>query len=194
MPGITSRIAEARRDLGAMATALGVVGGGGSPNEMRSDAGIMLGMGVEETLTRHIDLLTAETVSVNATALVNDQGITTFSFAQDHYIQNIQVGGVTTPANMLFVALTQLRFAAGVSNVIYFSDSSDEIIFSAGNLPMTALNILSLSPNTLPLTYPIFGLAETDYTFRARADAVGGVVMAIFMTVTRAPKGVPIPH
>ena len=107
MVGVPSGIGQVKRDLGALIEALGIVGGGGSPNELRSDAGVMVGIGVEETLKRHQDLITQQADLITISTAINTTGVNTFSFPEDHYIQSFAIGlSVGLPADAVWWQLT----------------------------------------------------------------------------------------
>jgi len=196
LAGIPSRVAEARRDLGAMATALGVVGGGGSPNEMRSDAGIMLGMGVEETLKRHVDLLTWE--QVFATCTVPALNTTTIgsaiSFPEDVYILNLSMWSESNPANFVWGAFMMRDPASTNSNLIYFGEAADLRTLVAGEIDFIIAGAQGILVPATQAPLPLFVRQGIDFRIKCRSGGGGGTVVFMMLTVARCPKGVEIPH
>jgi len=193
--GNPSGIGQVKRDLGELIQALGVVGGGGSPNELRSDAGIMVQVGVEETLSRHVDLLTQEHIRVSIGVAASTTATSAFSFDEDVYVQNIGVFGTVTPANLEGSWLTITNPAIATRGLIYLTLPANELIFVGGMvILMGGDNVLSFNENVAGVALPLFVRAGSDFNYSVRADAVGGVTMVLMITVTRTPKGVPIPH
>lgn len=178
-----------------MSVALRSVGGGGSASELRSDAGIFFGFGVEETLSRHLDLLTMETIIKQVAPTVGASGALIFSFPEDVYILAVEVYGKTTPANLQGAFLTVADPSSTSAMGIYLTTPSEETIFGGNfTLPLVAITALSHNANLCQPVFPMFVKAGFDFTFGATADAVGGCSMALDLLIARTPKGVPIPH
>ncbi len=194
MAGIPSRIAEVKRDLGAMSTALGSVGGGGSASELRSDAGIFFGYGVEETLSRDNDLLNVQVDTANQTLAAFTDASVVFSFPEDHYILGLSLGlSAGLVANMPWSQLTA-RPQAGVPEVqIMFAIAADGFDLPGGAMTWGAIPaIAAFTPRRMP-AFPLFGLANTDYRIQTRAGAVA-ITTLFHIYHADAPKGVRIPH
>ncbi len=194
MVGTPSGIGQARRDLGALINALGVVGGGGSPNELRSDVGIQVQVGVEETLSRHIDLLTWESILSSRAPGVNATSALTFSFPEDVYVIDMNMWGVVTPANLEGASLLLHDPTSTPRQAIYLTTPAQETLFTGNFAPGVGVTAISHSANLVQNVLPIFVPAGTDFIYSVTADAVGGVTLALVTTVVRCPKGVPIPH
>ncbi len=194
MAGIPSRLAEIKRDLGPIAAALATKGGGGSASELRSDAGIFFGIGVEETLKRDVDLLTTETIVQTVSPGAGATVSATFSFATDHYILGIAVVGTSGVAAFEWGALLARRFPATNEQLIYWAADTDMVNLAAGSLVMSGLVIASIVSPTLITPLPLFGVAETDYEAQFRGKAGAGGTFHVIVQVARCPKGVEIPH
>lgn len=190
MPGTPSSIAQVKRDLGAISSALGTVGGGGSPNELRSDLGIQVGVGVEETLKRHVDLINSDVEDVTASPVAgNATTASVFSFPEDHYIL-----GVGMVAN----DVTRLKY--GVLSVRPQGQSEEAMICHTLLADFQGFDSLPMGSNQFLVTmdggftFPLFGRAETDYTWAVRSEAAGGVIGTLSIYRVRAPQGVEIAH
>ncbi len=196
--GTPSEIGEIKRDLGAIIQALGIVGGGGSPNELRSDVGVQVEVGVEETLSRHPDLLTWETINTNAIAGAADTTATAaaFSFAEDTFIGAVTLAVTASPANVAWMALTAHDPASGTARqIIAFVDSTELITLTGGSIQMQNAPIIALNQPALTTAhFPMFVKAGVDFRLEIRSNAGGGFTGQLYMTITRTPKGVPIPH
>jgi len=188
LAGIPSRLAEIKRDLGAMAAALASKGGGGSASELRSDAGIFFGYGVEETLKRHPDLITANVDAViGSPAALNTTTTTVFSFPEDHYI--------------LAVALRRTVGASASFNsaslkVQPFGDPTTQLLggwVAAGLIALVTESIYRTGTFGIEFDFPIFGRAETDYLFSVRSGDAATTMELTTYTI-RAPQGVEIAH
>lgn len=162
---------------------------------MRSDGGIFIGYGVEETLKRHTDLLTWEIIAVSMVRAVGSAGASTFSFPEDVYILDMGIYCSATPANLLGASI-QITDPSGTNfQPIYITTPSEELIFPAGMIvPLGVANAISFNANAQASKLPMFMPTGTDVQVRAAADAVGGVSVIFVMTVARCPKGVEIPH
>jgi len=191
LPGVPSRLAEIKRDLGAMAAALASRGGGGSASELRSDAGIFFGYGVEETLSRHIDLADIDVIEVNGSpGALNTTVNVTFSFPEDHYILAVMFRAGTNPANFALGALTVRPQPQSEIILVAHTDIGQRITMT-GIALVDDIFIPLPNPGT---TFPLFGLAETDYTFYMRSGAGGGGSFKLVVYRITCPKGVRIPH
>jgi len=172
-----------------MIPALDVRGGGGSPKELRSDAGVMVEYGIEETLKRHAELIIQD-VSSNDTSVAgaNTTGSIAFSFAQDHYIMGLTFTSATLPANVLFMLLELIPQNQTQRVVIAFTELADRITFTgvAGDDDVFV-------PHRL-VDFPLFVRAQTDYFFSIRSGAGGGVACTIDLLRVEAPQGVEIAH
>lgn len=193
MAGIPSRLAEIGRDLGAMALALRTRGGGGSASELRSDAGIFFQYGIEETLKRHVDLMTWENILVDQNVAVGQSTDAVFSFEEDVYVLAMEMWARGNPANLEGASLTVADPASASGQGIYLTTPAVEVIFSGFVIAM-GFNALASYPNMLQNVLPLFVPAGSDFTFRVDADAVGSVRCDLTLTVARCPKGVEIPH
>jgi len=177
-----------------MAVALASRGGGGSASELRSDAGIFFGYGVEETLKRHIDLMTQETIIVSRPWTAQNTSTTTFSFAQDHYIQDIVAIVTADPANLEWLQLTALDPAGAITQSLLFGEVGNLIVPVSGSPDIGGAFALAVMIPPLITTFPRFGKRQLDYTFHVRGDAAGTGTARLVMSVTRCPEGVEIPH
>lgn len=189
-PGIPSRIAEAKRDLGAMASALGVVGGGGSPSEMRSDGGIFIGMGVEETLKRHIDLMNVDVE--NIVTVASGAGVTNttiFSFPEDHYILAIAFS-TSNIARQTYQVLSVQPQGQSEEILIAHTLLADGLAFDGATAFVVAQSLVQMDGG---VNFPLFGKAATDYAHTVRAE-VGQMTGTLSVYRVRAPKGVEIAH
>jgi len=188
--GVPSGIGQIKRDLGALIEALGIVGGGGSPNELRSDAGVMVGVGVEETLKRHVDLFNQDVEQIEAVAAASTTANTAFSFTEDHYLLGIQFS-TTDIARMEYAMLTAQP--QGQSELIMIAHTLLADVLSFTGAPgQTGKS--SLATMDGGFTFPLFGKAETDYLLSVRANAIGGVTGRMQIYRVTAPKGVEIAH
>ncbi len=189
MAGLPSRIAEIRRDLSAIVSALGGVGGGGSPNELRSDAGVMVTVGVDETLKRHVDLMDQDVELIALASPGADTTVSaTFSFAEDTYIQGLMFRGSITPANFVFGTVVLRPQNQTARMMICHTLLADRVTF----VGLTEADDIFLPQYDVP--FPLFVKQDTDIIYQVRSGAGGGVTTDLSVYRTSAPKGVEIPH
>lgn len=190
MAGVPSRLAEIKRDLGAMAVALASRGGGGSASELRSDAGIFFGYGVEETLSRHVDLIDQDVeIVTNVVVGANATRSDAFSFPEDHYIQSLDFFVTSLPANLNYVALTARPQNQTQVVLLAFSKLAD-----LQNFPGLPGPDDLFVPILSGMSFPHFMRANTDYTLTTRSNAGGSVTMTMNILRSMAPQGVRIAH
>lgn len=191
--GIIIKPGDIFRDLGPLVSALDVRGGGGSPKELRSDAGVMVQVGIEETLKRHPELIVQQVDQIFLSIAIATTASTTFSFPQDHYIQMVSVGmSVGVAADFEWFQLTAGDPAGTFDTQLLYGLAADmDDLANAMGWGTTAVTSVATPRNTVP--FPIFGRANTDYIFSVRGLAVA-TVFRVMIYHTEAPQGVEIAH
>jgi len=186
--GIIIKAGDIFRDIGAMVTALDVRGGGGSPKELRSDAGIFVQYGIEETLKRHPELIEVD-VSVNqlSPGAADTTQNTAFSFPEDHYILGFSFQS-SSAANMLWGVLEAVPQGQADRVTLGFTLLADRQTFVG--LPGDD----DVFPPTVLCALPLFGRAQTDYNLTTRSSAGGASNLAVHIYRVQAPQGVEIAH
>jgi hypothetical protein len=189
--GIPSREGQVFRDLGAAASALAVRGGGGSPKELRSDAGIFLQYPVGEILKRHTDLIDVDVIESSvAVAGANSTGSAAVSFDGDHFILGLNFQASANPANVVWIALTALPWGQSEISMIGYGLLADRITFTG--ISGADDYFPTVTPHLSAL--PLFGRAETDYRIWCRTGAGGGATALVSIYRVIAPDGVEIAH
>lgn len=188
--GIVIKPGDIFRDLGAMISAFDVRGGGGSPKELRSDAGVMVQYDIGETLRRHSELIVQDVTinSINAAA-ANTFNLTTFSFAQDHYIMGLDFSVGTNPANLDWMVLSVIPQGQAETLIMAHTFLADRLTFTG--LPGTDDHY---TPHLDQVQLPLFGRAQTDYQLGIRSNGVGAVTGTVAIYRVEAPQGVEIAH
>ena len=189
--GTPSEIGEIKRDLGALISALGIVGGGGSPNELRSDVGVQVQVGVEETLKRHVDLINADVELVTASAAVlNTTAQNFFSFPEDHYFMGFDFAAPTNPGNVDWMALFLIPQGQNQRLLLGHTVLANRQTFTG----ITGTDDYFLPVANRGVTFPLFVRAQTDYFLFIRSGAGGGFDAELSVYRIHAPQGVEIAH
>jgi len=188
--GIVIKPGDVFRDLGALSDVLDLRGGGGSPKEVRSDAGIFVQYDLAAILSRHADLVDqdVETLQI-AIGGANATSSGVFSFSEDHYLQAVEWTSSANPANFLFGVLRLTPTIQTDSILIAFTQLADRITFIG--LPGSDDYF---EPHLPGVGLPLFVRAATDYVFTARSGAGGGTTVNINVFRSQAPQGVEIAH
>jgi len=189
--GIVIKPGDIFRDLGAMSDAFDLRGGGGSPKELRSDAGVMTTYDTSEILKRHVELMFADVTNNQIAATpANTSNSTTFSFGEDHYLLGVAFESGVNPANFAYGVLSAEPTPGAGSIIVCHALLADRVTFTG----LAGDNDDWFFPQRTFVPIPFFMPAEADYTFHLRSGAGGAVTSACRIYRVEAPKGVPIAH